>query len=325
MLLDPNEIQSAINSFIQKNNVAYPDCKLNFKKLDKVSNLYFLKEILESIELSLFHKEPINFNLMSVNAHSSYTEKPPFPVAHKSIDYHWLFLHYLNVHFDRGKSLIDYIDEFLLDHKEQLNIRDIGITQSGATRAKTYIRFAVNDLRKIGLVGWVDINGKRSWQPTIMGIIMLLYALMKNKSPECFYNLETAALLKNNYVNKPIAGSNFNIHDFLTYDRRMLELISEYKIPGNFYGVMKELIEVKPLEKFKEVFEKLQVRYTETIIRGMQLQDNDAIAEKKAKERFNQLSEEFHQYLATKDPEREKIFDKLHEAYIRCWSDFEHT
>ena len=156
---------------------------------------------------------------------------------------------------------------------------------------------------------------------------MLLYALVRRKYPECFEILESGPVYKNEYANDPIPGSNFSIHEFLSYDRRMLNLIGEYKTPGNFYNVMKDLQEVKELDGFKEVFENLQTRYSETIIKGMEAEIYDAMinkdpkSEKKMKENFDSLSDEFHKFLANEDPEREKIFDALHIAYVRMDSE----
>lgn len=97
--------------------------------------------------------------------------------AFSAVYYQLNFLHFLALHYQPKTELHDYIDQFVETYKDQVSLADIVITDTGATRVKTNIRFALNTLRDIGFVESKDLKGKRSFRPTIPGITVLLNML----------------------------------------------------------------------------------------------------------------------------------------------------
>lgn len=94
--------------------------------------------------------------------------------AFQSVDYQLPFLTHLAQEYEPKNDLVDLLDDFVDANKNKFNLADIVVTQSGATRCKTNVRFAVNGLRDIGLIISKDSSNKRSWSPSIMGFIVLL-------------------------------------------------------------------------------------------------------------------------------------------------------
>lgn len=92
----------------------------------------------------------------------------------RSGDYQYSFLHHLACEFTPGADLYKLIDSFIEKFKAQFGLADIVITNTGATRCKTNIRFALNTLRDFGLVLSRDGENKRSWCPSVIGLATLL-------------------------------------------------------------------------------------------------------------------------------------------------------
>lgn len=89
---------------------------------------------------------------------------------------YWLLIFLLmknNEIRQKNLTLYQIIDEFILRIKdESFTWRDIEFTGSGATRSKTNLRFAYNDLKKIGLVNLYDRRHKQSWSLTFLGFFI---------------------------------------------------------------------------------------------------------------------------------------------------------
>ena len=96
-------------------------------------------------------------------------------------DYYLPFLHYLAIQNNKvsAEDLNMYIQGFLKLNANFLSIHDTFILKSGTTRAVTNIRFAVDFLRKQSLVENRTILGRRSLQPTMLGILALLLLKLK--------------------------------------------------------------------------------------------------------------------------------------------------
>jgi hypothetical protein len=316
MALNPSELSEEIYSFIKNNQDAFPSERFE-EKVDKknpVLNYFYVKEILDHWAESLFGKGEINYTLFSSSVRKSLSE-PSKNVPHQAVDYQWLFLHHLIVNFRKGIGLIGYIDDFLDTYKEQLVLSDIGITRSGATRAKTHLRFAVNDLRNMGMVISRDFNKKRSWQPSIMGVLILLCALKKTELLERFRYLQHSALLPHDTQNTQAYTGGVRYYDARLFDKKLLTLIREYLEPGAFYGVIADVLTVNVATPYKELIEKLQENYVVTVIEGLTILENDV---KKTKE-FNSLSNKFHSFLADEEKNHEKLFNAVHNAYKLTW------
>ena len=89
-------------------------------------------------------------------------------------DYQFNFLFFLARNYSPKSDLHKLIDSFVNKFKEQFSFADIIITSTGATRCKTNIRFALNELRNMGLVLSKDIDSNRSWSPSIPGLVAML-------------------------------------------------------------------------------------------------------------------------------------------------------
>lgn len=94
--------------------------------------------------------------------------------GHRAGDYQYNFLHHLASEYTVDVDLFKLIDSFIVKFKHQFNLADIVITNTGATRCKTNIRFALNTLRDFGLVISRDPGNKRSWSPSVLGLVTLL-------------------------------------------------------------------------------------------------------------------------------------------------------
>ena len=104
-------------------------------------------------------------------------------------DYCLAFFDFLNVQKNEKLDLFALIDKFIEQHKSELNWQDIVITASGATRCKTNLRFALKQLRGIGLIEKIDQEGKRIFFPTQQGeLVFYSWRSTFNKGePESFF------------------------------------------------------------------------------------------------------------------------------------------
>lgn len=92
----------------------------------------------------------------------------------RGLDYqYWLLIYLLlkNNEILKGKIILHKIIDMFIGRikDESFQYEDIKITSSGATRCKTNLRFAINSLRKAGLVNYVDERYKQSWTLTYLG------------------------------------------------------------------------------------------------------------------------------------------------------------
>jgi hypothetical protein len=104
-----------------------------------------------------------------------------------SNDYCLSFFDYLNFKKDEKLELHELIDQFIEAHKSELTWRDIVITATGVTRCKTNLRFALDQLRGIGLIKNIDENKKRTSTPTNFGELVYFHwrnSLKKSNSSE---------------------------------------------------------------------------------------------------------------------------------------------
>jgi hypothetical protein len=318
MPFSPSEIKPILDTFIIENKAVFPESYTMLKTVDKFSNLCFLKSVIDDWMVKLVGKEELNFSLLSPSIQSSLSNTDKNS-PHLAVDYQWIFLHFLIVNFEKGKGLVDYIDAFLAANKDQLVIKDIGITKSGATRAKTHLRFAVNDLRNMGMIISKDINKKRSWQPSIMGVLILLCAQIKPALQDRFFKLKRSSLLPYGSNNTQAYTGGVKYYDTRLFDKKLLDLIREYLEPGAFYGVIAALLTVNVADHYKEMLEKLQDNYVETVIEGLTILENDV---RRTKE-FNSLSNKFHSYLADEEKNHEELFKVLHVCYRSKWQEIQ--
>jgi hypothetical protein len=92
-----------------------------------------------------------------------------------AMDYqYWLLVFLLtryNELYKKDYTLFEIIDKFVDFHKENsLTFADVTITESGATRCKTNLRFAISSLKEMGLVKLYEKEEKeKSWMLTYLG------------------------------------------------------------------------------------------------------------------------------------------------------------
>jgi hypothetical protein len=126
----------------------------------------------------LMHRFDYRFRSKSIS--ESFTSKfviEPF----KKEDYVLPFLHHLAIQKDdvSAEDLHKYASDFLKKHAGYLSVHDIVILNSGAARAVTNIRFALNLLRKYSLVENLTYESRRSLRPTMLGILTLILVKLR--------------------------------------------------------------------------------------------------------------------------------------------------
>lgn len=152
------------------------------------------------------------------------------PNAYSSVDYQYYLLIYLlrNYHelITLKLSLHQIIDRFIDLHKENsLNFYDIQLTDSGATRCRTNIRFAFDGLKVMGLLKLYNREQKeKSWMLTYLGLIVATSIVM-HPDPE-----------------RPIEVNSGMRHcmdsNYFTIDRWIFERIEQLTEPGFYNEVM---------------------------------------------------------------------------------------
>ena len=94
----------------------------------------------------------------------------------RGIDYQYPLLVYLLLnHRDIIKNrilLYEIMEDFLEQIKNLLKYEDLIMTDSGAIRCRTNLRFTVDSLRKAGLINYYDENIKQSWNLTFLGFFI---------------------------------------------------------------------------------------------------------------------------------------------------------
>ena len=142
------------------------ESRINESIYDLESHLAALKKAYD-INLSL------NADISSDNIRRSFQDAQASFL--RAVDYQHNFLLYLACQHKPEKELRQYINEFLDLSNEHLTWADLVITETDVTRAKTNLRFAVNGLRKSGMLPRPNTHG-HSLLPTMYGL-WVLYAI----------------------------------------------------------------------------------------------------------------------------------------------------
>lgn len=135
--------------------------------------------------------------------------------AFHPVDYSGVVLHSLALSYPSKDSVITFIDKIVDAYKESLGVQDIIITSSGATRCKTNIRFSINKLRDIGLLLDQDPEGKRTWSPSVYGLLVLIYIQIAPKSCGIPHNKEKSGIneigfIDFNKIHSILVGNQIN-------------------------------------------------------------------------------------------------------------------
>ena len=228
--------------------------------------------------------------------------------AYKHVDYQYNFLNHLAEKYNPGCDLYTLVDSFIERFKHEFSLADIVITKTGVTRCKTNIRFALNDLRELGLVLTRDKNGKRSWEPSILGLIVLL---------NIRFNIHTAKAWKNfKYVesfwvtNVSGGGISSNPNKLLgaeIFDPTLMNSLNQLKTAGYIYEYLdKQGNNILSIEE-KKVIEGIIDDYIEFTNQGLEIKESGI----KKTELFDELSKKFLAKLFSKQQENYQLLDKL--------------
>jgi len=132
----------------------------------------------------------------------------------RPIDYQYNFLIFLINNYSAEKELNEYINEFIDKFNKEFTAKDIEITATGATRCRTNIRFAVNDLRDLGLIGSKDKSGKRTMRPTFLGLLLVYYlhqdAFHKQSKKERLNKIPGSLIHHNSYRSRYGASGKYD-------------------------------------------------------------------------------------------------------------------
>jgi hypothetical protein len=171
----------------------------NFINLTQESNIEFDKGLpyftyinsylfeLQSHLRKELEKRSVNLNLnpsiYSEEISNSMLKERPLSYTKKTDkDLMFPFLYYLCENYNGQDKLVDYIEGFTSTYSNQLVWEDIVMTQSGATRIYTNLRFALNQLRNIGLVRREDEKGKTDVEPSVLGYLFYMVIGMKEEN-----------------------------------------------------------------------------------------------------------------------------------------------
>ena len=157
----------------------------------------------------------------------------------KPVEYQFNLLLFLFQNYDEHKflGLRFIIDEFIDKIKYKFNIKDVEITKTGAVRCKTNIRFAIMSLRQFGLINYYDIEDKRNWSPTLLGIFICTYYLFNKSRKKEYIYVE--------YLEPPLSCIKVNALDI-----RIEDIIKDLNDKSKF----DELIRKLNLSDFKEEY-----------------------------------------------------------------------
>lgn len=197
---------------------------------------------------------------------------------------YWLLIFLLIKNNDiRSEHLTLYkiIDEFIDRVKDQsFSPGDIQLTGSGATRCKTNLRFAFNDLKDLGLLYLYDKKQKNSWTLTFIGFFAAASFCFKPADKE--YNPLGRKITK---FNQPTY--------YYQYNSFILDRISELSDPGYFQYIVRMLrldsLGLKELERGPEIFKS----YHESVTSIFENESNDKKRMNKLAEYLNRLNAQY--------------------------------
>lgn len=200
--------------------------------------------------------------------------------ANPKENYEYPFLKYIALEFRPTTELNEYIDSFLWKNKDQLSWDDLVITKTGATRCKTNIRFAINDLRKLMLIRNRNKVDKRTVLPTVLGHLVVLYF--------DYLRIKFQTYLK--------TEERISSNGFLEFHSQLNSL----KNPLNLSGFLGYIMETQPLSiSDRTKTERYLKLFIEIILENITLSeksvrfDEKIINEKEYLQLLNEMAEEY--------------------------------
>jgi len=223
----------------------------------------------------------------------------------KAVDYQYNLFYHLTLNYDLNISLFEYINSFVDFYKEQLSFNDIKITESGATRIFTNLRFALNDLRNLGLIHRKGKEGNRINIPTLFGLLVLIYLLNNDEyfNKKSIYKTPLELKLKN-------YNSNY-YPSYFAYDNILINAIKRIKEVDimEILGSLPNDID----DKSKEIVREIASRYSTFVLNFLEVSSEGI----KAKKNSESLIKEF-----VKLVENEKDYPQIHGRLLRMIKEF---
>ena len=221
------------------------------------------------------------------------------PAAHQPENFQYSFLHYLARTYTPKAELFQLIDGFVEEVKDQFVLADIVITNSGATRCKTNIRFALNALRDFGLVLSKDADEKRSWSPSILGLVTLLNIEFNKRDP----------LFRDKYRPPSQLGDSMHAATFgySPLDWLLLNASLQFKKPDYLYCFLNGLSDCSLNKSERQLIQKILADFIEFTHKGLEITAHGV----KLTKAFKQGALAFQEKLFTQQKGNPDLQDKL--------------
>lgn len=186
---------------------------------------------------------------------------PSHENALKPLDFQFTFLHHLIKNYNPYVQVYELIDSYIEVWKNSFTVADIVITKTGATRCKTNLRFALNGLRDLGLVVNTEENGKRSWAPSLEGVLLMSYAMESGHFQLRFQKLEKRSL---SGVQLQSINPRGRTDPTGKIDPDLITLINEYRYPRDKNGLL-DFPETLGMSKPRETLKRISNDFFDTI------------------------------------------------------------
>ena len=294
------EVKKIIKKFIEESTAS--NIAIQGKGLERFfanKDIYEIESHLVEIGKQYNINARIDNSIFSKNILANFKSVDPV-TAFIPVQYQYNFLHHLAKSYSTGKDLHELIDEFITAFKDQFKLADIVITASGATRCKTNLRFALNSLRDYGLVVSRDKNGRRSWSPSVIGLITLLNIQLCK--PESFFwpnYREPDSLYVADKKNQSLGAG--------TIDPLLWHSLYQFRTPTHIYRFLSWQQSIALNDAEKVVLNDILDRFIEFTHKGLVI-TKTGISESK---KFKVLSEQFQRKLYTQQDSYPELLDKL--------------
>jgi hypothetical protein len=288
------EIKVILEKFIEENKGSSINLKIgkNKKDISVNRNIFevecFLNELIEKNKIN----EKLNATIYSKGILNRFNSTS-YDSSFKQTDYQWPFLFFILNNYSKSKSLYHFIDEFVEKHKEYFSVSDIVTTKTGATRCKTSIRFALNNLRNLGLIFDKDNEGKRSWMPSIFGLITVIN-----------YNSQNNNLFEPN-IRSPEQLTHINSPSM--YDEKLLAFIKSEKESELFYLLIKKLEHITLSQEETNSINQIVNDYYKFIDEAFSIEKNGITRTSK----FKDAKKVFDQRMVTFNEKNSRVIESL--------------
>jgi hypothetical protein len=299
-------VKEIIHTFIEENNEE--SIELKTKKGEKFlvnQSICELEHYLTDLRKSHHINERIDHEIYSEGMFTKLTRISAAD-AYQPVDYQYSFLYHLAEAHYKNSSLYGQINSFIEKIKQVFTLADITITSTGVTRSKTNIRFALNDLRDIGLVARVDSHQKRTHAPSIIGLMVLMNIRMNQSQ------FEKEKLYKSPLWLQPKKDQKLDkLPTHLAYDPLVIKSLSQFKEPGYLYSYLSMQRDWRICEEEKKLLDTIMGQYVDFVGEGL-LIVSDGI---KQTQKFNELSKTFQQNLLCFEKQNTALYQKLYAQF----------